>query len=54
MAHALLDKPAVMGFCYTHLTDVEQEKNGLFNYEDRSPNFDMEIIARINRKTAAI
>ena len=43
-----------MGFCYTQLTDVEQEKNGLFNYEDRTPKFDMEIISAINKKKAAI
>ena len=51
---ALLDNPMMCGFCYTQLTDVEQEKNGLFNYDDRSPKFDMAIISGINKKKAAI
>lgn len=29
----------VVGFCYTQLTDVEQEKNGVYYY-DRRPKFD--------------
>ena len=35
----------IWGYCYTQLTDVEQEQNGLYNY-DRSPKFD---ISRLNR-----
>ncbi|MDX2152499.1 MAG: glycoside hydrolase family 2 TIM barrel-domain containing protein [Bryobacteraceae bacterium] len=31
--------PGSVGFCYTQLTDVEQEINGLFTY-DRRPKFD--------------
>lgn len=31
--------PNVVGFCYTQITDVEQEKNGFYFY-DRSPKFD--------------
>ncbi|MDD3885483.1 MAG: glycoside hydrolase family 2 TIM barrel-domain containing protein [Victivallaceae bacterium] len=31
----LLADPMLSGYCYTQLTDVEQEKNGLYNY-DRS------------------
>ncbi len=54
LTHALLDNPLMMGFCYTQLTDVEQEKNGLFLYETREAKFDMKIIAEINRKKAAI
>ena len=54
LTHAIIDNPCFMGFCYTQLTDVEQEKNGLFKYEDRSPKFDMEIISAINKKKAAI
>jgi hypothetical protein len=26
---AILDSPAIAGFCYTELTDTEQETNGL-------------------------
>ena len=36
----------VWGYCYTQLTDVEQEQNGIYNY-DRTPKFDMEIIKSI-------
>ncbi len=54
LTHAILDNPKMFGFCYTQLTDVEQEQNGLFNYSDRSPKFDMAIISEINKKKAAI
>ncbi|MCH3970832.1 MAG: beta-glucuronidase [Prevotella sp.] len=36
----------VCGFCYTQLTDVEQEKNGICYY-DRTPKFDMKRIKTI-------
>ena len=29
----------ITGFCYTQITDVEQEKNGVYYY-DRRPKFD--------------
>ena len=32
--------PFVGGYCYTQLTDVEQEQNGLYYY-DRTPKFDI-------------
>jgi hypothetical protein len=34
--------------CYTQLTDVEQEINGLLTY-DRQPKADLDALARINR-----
>jgi len=40
----------VWGYCYTQLTDVEQEQNGIYFY-DRSPKFDMERINAIFSKT---
>lgn len=40
----------VWGYCYTQLTDVEQEQNGIYFY-DRSPKFDMERIKAIFSKT---
>lgn len=43
---ALLASPHVQGFCYTQLTDVEQEINGLLTY-DRTPKVDMETIRKI-------
>ena len=38
------------GFCYTQLTDVEQEQNGIYNY-DRSEKFDMDRIVRVFSKS---
>ena len=37
---ALTDNPNLFGFCYTQLTDVEQEHNGVYYY-DRKPKFDL-------------
>lgn len=39
--------PALAGLCYTQLTDVEQEINGLLTY-DRKPKFDVKLIREIN------
>lgn len=39
----------IWGYCYTQLTDVEQEQNGIYNY-DRSTKFDMEKIKKIFSK----
>ena len=50
---SLLENPYVLGFCYTQLYDVEQEKNGLMTY-DRRFKFEPEIIRKINQKKAAI
>ncbi|MGN0801925.1 MAG: glycoside hydrolase family 2 protein [Candidatus Faecivicinus sp.] len=50
---ALMKNPEHMGFCYTQLTDVEQEQNGLYTY-DRKPKFPPEIFAAVNRQKAAI
>jgi hypothetical protein len=36
------------GFCYTQLTDIEQEINGLLTY-DRQPKIAPELIAEIHR-----
>ncbi len=43
-----LECPALSGFVYTQLTDVEQEVNGLYTY-DRKPKFDHDAIAAITR-----
>lgn len=40
----------VWGYCYTQLTDVEQEQNGIYFY-DRSSKFDMARIRAIFSKT---
>lgn len=43
----LLTSPYVQGFCYTELTDVEHEINGLLTY-DREPKVSVNIIREIN------
>ena len=43
---AILGQEHISGYCYTQLTDVEQEQNGIYNY-DRSAKFDMRRIAAI-------
>lgn len=43
---AMYTSPIVQGFCYTQLTDVEQEINGLLTY-DRIPKVPIEIIRKI-------
>ena len=40
----------IWGYCYTQLTDVEQEQNGIYYY-DRTPKFDMKRIHTIFSKT---
>ncbi len=50
---AMIDNPKMIGFCYTQLTDVEQELNGIYRY-DRTEKFDSEILYKINSKKAAI
>jgi hypothetical protein len=37
---------AIGGYCYTQLTDVEQEQNGIYNY-DRTPKFPVEMIREV-------
>ena len=49
---ALLDNPNMFGFCYTQLTDVEQEHNGLYYYDRRS-KFDVKRIHDVTARPAA-
>ena len=53
LVSALLDNPAVCAFCYTQLTDVEQEQNGIVYY-NRQKKFDMPRLRAILTQTAAI
>jgi beta-galactosidase/beta-glucuronidase len=46
---ALLSSEPVQGFCYTQLTDVEQEVNGLLTYE-RKPKVDPASIREITAR----
>ena len=52
LTETLLFNPEHFGFCYTQLTDVEQEQNGLYTY-DRKPKFPPEVICAINSQKAA-
>lgn len=53
LTDALLDNDRMFGFCYTQLTDVEQEQNGLYTY-DRQPKFDPNTLQAIFSRPAAI
>jgi hypothetical protein len=50
---ALLGQRFHFGFCYTQLTDVEQERNGIYFY-DRRPKFDLARIRAANARRAAV
>ncbi len=53
LTDALLENPGIFAYCYTQLTDVEQEQNGLLTY-DRRFKFAPEKYARILAKKAVI
>ncbi|MBN3034625.1 MAG: beta-glucuronidase [Bacteroidales bacterium] len=46
LTRIILDFGHVCGFCYTQLYDIEQEQNGIYNY-DRTEKFDMKRIRSI-------
>ena len=56
LTKVLLSHPRVCGFCYTQLTDIEQEQNGLYFY-DRTRKFSDGVydrIRKVNQKRASI
>lgn len=53
LTDALLDNPNICALCYTQLTDVEQETNGLYTYA-RQPKFNPATIHAIVSRKAAI
>ena len=53
LTDAILDNPKIFGFCYTQLTDVEQEQNGVYTYE-RAEKFPAEFFRSVNARKAAI
>ncbi len=53
LTDVLLDHPGMFAMCYTQLTDVEQEQNGLHTY-DRKPKFEPDTIKQILSRKAAI
>jgi beta-galactosidase/beta-glucuronidase len=52
LVDALLDAPALSGFCYTQFTDTLQEKNGLVT-ADRKPKADVAALRAITRRVSA-
>lgn len=46
LTSVLMEHPRVCGFCYTQLTDIEQEQNGLYKF-DRSRKFSDAVYERI-------
>ncbi|QCJ40778.1 glycoside hydrolase family 2 [Bacillus sp. S3] len=49
ITQAIKDTPYISGFCYTQITDVQQEVNGLLK-ENRVPKVDLNKIRAINSK----
>jgi len=49
LTDVILGMSHICGFCYTQLTDIEQEQNGIYNY-DRTEKFDMNRIRKIFSK----
>jgi beta-galactosidase/beta-glucuronidase len=50
---ALLADPRMFGYCFTQLTDVFQEKNGVFTF-DRKPKFDLARVRAAQSRPPAI
>ena len=46
LVQVMFNQKHIAGYCYTQLTDVEQEQNGIYNY-DRTEKFDMAKVCRI-------
>lgn len=53
LCQVLLSNPDMFGYCYTQLTDVFQEKNGIFTF-DRGTKFDLDRLRATQQRPAAI
>lgn len=53
LMRVLLENPGMFGYCYTQLTDVFQEQNGIYTF-DRRPKFDLDRLRALQRAPAAI
>jgi beta-galactosidase/beta-glucuronidase len=53
LCNVLLDNPHMFGYCYTQLTDVYQEQNGIYKF-DRGTKFDLERLKQVQQRPAAI
>ncbi|MFB4283196.1 glycoside hydrolase family 2 protein [Nonomuraea sp. MTCD27] len=49
---ALLDDPGMFGYCYTQLTDVFQEENGIYRF-DRTTKLDVDRVRAVQSRPAA-
>ena len=49
----LLDNPHMFAYCYTQLTDIDPELNGIYTF-DRRAKFDAARLKAIQQKCAAI
>lgn len=52
LTDVLLGNRNCFAFCYTQLTDIEQEQNGVYLY-DRAPKYDVARLREINAQPAA-
>ena len=52
LCDVLLDDPEMFGYCYTQLTDIWPEENGIYTF-DRKPKFDLERLRRVQARRAA-
>jgi hypothetical protein len=52
MVESLMGPGPVEGFCYTQLTDIEQERNGLLTF-DRQPKIDPDLLRSITQTAKA-
>ena len=51
--HGFLNNHHMFGYCYTQLSDVYQEQNGIYTFDRRS-KFDLERLRRVQQRPAAI
>ncbi|QNE20479.1 beta-galactosidase [Kribbella qitaiheensis] len=52
LVEALLGNPLMFGYCYTQLTDVFQEENGIYRF-DRSTKLDVDRVRAVQIQAAA-
>ncbi|MFP4055177.1 MAG: glycoside hydrolase family 2 protein [Phycisphaerae bacterium] len=53
LTEVLLENPGMFGYCYTQLTDVYQEQNGIYRF-DRSGKLNVARIAAAQQRPAAV
>ena len=53
LCKVLLEDENMFGYCYTQLTDIDQEQNGIYKF-DRSEKFDHKRLRDVQQKSAAI